>query len=64
MVPITCSVAWLQRGWDTSGLTFAQKPYSEACSPSQNVFGRWSVKVNLVIDSIDLKPYFHGSASR
>jgi len=39
LVPITCSVAWLQRGWETCGLTFAQKPYSDACRASQKVFG-------------------------
>jgi hypothetical protein len=40
LVPITCSVAWLQRGWATCGLTLAQKPYSDACRASQKVFGR------------------------
>ena len=42
----------------------AQKPYSEGPESSQKVFGRWSVKVKWVIDLIDLKPYFHGTASR
>src|SRR5262249_24336229 len=63
-VPSTSSLAWLQRGCDTSGLTLAQKPYSDACSASQNVFGRLSVKVKRTIDLIDLKPYFHGTARR
>ena len=62
--PISFSVAWLQRGCGTSGLTLAQKPYSEACIASQKVFGRLSVKVNRTIDLTDLKPYFHGIASR
>src|SRR5919205_2775054 len=63
-LPRTRSVAWLQRGCGTSGLTFAQNPYSEACSFSQNETGRWSVKVNLTIDLVDLNPYFHGVARR
>ena len=33
--PISSSVAWLQRGCGTCGLTLAQKPYSDACSASQ-----------------------------
>src|SRR3954453_4021263 len=61
---MSSSVAWLQRGCATSGLTFAQKPYSAACRPSQKVFGRWSVKLKRTIDLIDLKPYFHGTARR
>src|SRR5215472_1835866 len=62
--PIEVSVAWLQRGCGTCGLTLAQKPYSEGPEISQKVFGRWSVKVKRVIDLIDLKPYFHGTARR
>ena len=64
LVPMISSVAWLQRGCATSGLTLAQKPYSDACSASQKVFGRWSVKLKRTIDLTDLKPYFHGAASR
>src|SRR5262249_40708814 len=62
--PISSSVAWLQRGCGTCGLTFAQKPYSDACNASQKLRGRWSVNVKCVIDLIDLKPYFQGTARR
>src|SRR3982750_4388929 len=62
--PIRPSAAWLQRGCGPSGLTLAQKPYSDACNASQKLFGRWSVNVKRVIDLIDLNPYFHGTASR
>src|SRR5678816_4492734 len=61
---MSSSLAWLQRGCGTSGLTLAQKPYSEDCSCSQKVFGRWSVKLKRTIDLTDLKPYFHGTARR
>src|ERR1700757_885675 len=64
LVPSTRSVAWLQRGCGTSGLTFAQKPYSLDCSFFQNETGCLSVNVNLKIDLIDLKPYFHGVTRR
>src|SRR5262249_60247956 len=63
-VPIISSLAWLQRGCGTCGFTFAQKPYSAGCSASHMPFGRLSVKLKRTIDLIDLKPYFHGSASR
>src|ERR1044072_6108032 len=61
---MSSSVAWLQRGCGTSGFTLAQKPYSAACRPSQNVFGRLSVNSKRKIDLTDLKPYFHGTARR
>src|SRR5207237_9489924 len=64
LVWMSSSVAWLQRGCGTSGLTFAQKPYSAACRLSQNVVGRLSVKLKRTIDLIDLNPYFHGTARR
>ena len=57
-------MAWLQRGCATCGLTLAQKPYSDACSASQNVYGRSSAKVKRTSDFADLKPYFHGTARR
>src|SRR5262249_57559012 len=63
-VPMNSSVAWLQRGCGTCGLTLAQKPYSDAWSTSHRPLGRWSVKVKRTIDLIDLKPYFQGTASR
>src|SRR5262249_10364193 len=63
-LPRTRSEAWLQRGCGTSGLTFAQKPYSLDCRASQYDFGRLSVNSNLTIDLADLKPYFHGNARR
>ena len=65
-VPSTRSVAWLQRGWGTSGLTFAQKPYSDACIASQKVFGRSSVKVKRTIDFDRLEAVLprHGEAQR
>ena len=63
-VPMSRSVAWLQRGCATAGFTFAQKPYSRACNASQVPTGRLSVKVNRTIDLMPLKPYFHGVISR
>src|SRR5262249_5159720 len=61
--PSTRSVAWLQRGCGTSGLTFAQKPYSLPSTVSQNETGRFSVNEKRTIDLTDLNPYFHGSTS-
>src|SRR3546814_9976915 len=48
----------------SAGLTLAQKPYSSGPMVCQKFFGRLSVKVNFTIDLTDLKPYFHGVASR
>ena len=50
------SVAWLQRGCGTSGLTLAQKPYSDACNASHKPFGRASVNVKRTIDFTDQRP--------
>src|SRR4051812_8702640 len=58
------SICWLQRGCDTPGLTFAQKPYSSGARSCQKVFGRSVVKLNRMIDFTDLNPYFHGKCSR
>src|SRR5215472_12226524 len=63
-MPSTRSVAWLHRGCGTSGLTFAQKPYSSPCTASQNDTGRLSVNEKRTIDLTDLNPYFHGNISR
>src|SRR6516165_3948530 len=63
-MPSTRSVAWLQRGCGTSGLTFAQNPYSSPATVSQNDTGRLSVNEKRTIDLTDLNPYFHGSARR
>src|SRR6202022_2913508 len=64
LVPSTRSLAWLQRGCGTSGLTLAQKPYSLPCTVSQNETGRFSVNENRTIDLTDLNPYFQGSTKR
>src|SRR5207248_4576547 len=64
LVPSTRSVAWLQRGCGTSGLTFAQNPYSLPCTVSQKDTGRFSVNEKWTIDFTDLNPYFHGNTSR
>src|SRR5208283_5190621 len=62
--PIRCSVAWLQRGWGTAGLTFEKNPYSDGAL-TFHVVGGWSDKrVILTIDLIPLKPYFQGTTSR
>src|SRR5215212_1159415 len=63
-VPRSRSIVWLQRGWATPGLTFAQKPYSVGPVSSQNVFGRSATNENRTIDLIDLNPYFHGTCRR
>ena len=63
-LPRRCSVAWDQRGWSTSGSTFATKPYSSGCWPCQKVAGRSAVSVIRVIDLMLLNPYFHGTTSR
>src|SRR5262249_18908061 len=63
-MPSTRSLAWLQRGCGTSGLTFAQNPYSLPCTVSQNETGRLSVNAKCTIDLTDLNPYFHGNTSR
>ncbi len=55
-LPSGFSVAWLQRGCGTCGLTLAQKPYSLDCSFSQNETGRLSLKSMLTIDLTFLKP--------
>src|SRR3569833_1022242 len=63
-VPMTSSLAWLQRGCGTAGFTFAQKPYSEDCRSSHMPTGRLSTNEKRTIDFADLKPYFHGTARR
>ncbi len=53
------SVAWLQRGCDTCGFTFAQKPYS-APAPLPEALGPL-VGEGELHDRLDgLKPYFQG----
>src|SRR4029077_2432283 len=63
-MPSTRSVAWLQRGCGTSGLTLAQKPYSFSPTVSQNDTGRFSTNEKRTIDLTDLNPYFHGNTKR
>ena len=54
----------MKRQHTTSGLTFAQKPYSRPLMVSQNVLGRSSTNSMLTRNLIDLKPYFHGKVAR